>query len=114
MQFKAYLMSAALPPLGACRFGCATHCAAPVTVFWLFGVISVIYGFFGGPMGHSGISWNTVLLGMAMWTIAGVWTMLTVAGVDTDRCQGVTNTRDRQVTNRDDETDPLEEVKKVR
>ena len=60
MRFQRYAMSALMPPVGACRFGCGTNCAAPVTVFWLFGVVSVVYGFLGGPMGEPGISWYTV------------------------------------------------------
>ena len=42
MGMKKYLTSVAMPPVGACRYGCGTNCAAPVTVFWLFGVVSVV------------------------------------------------------------------------
>jgi hypothetical protein len=113
MVMKSYLTSALLPPVGACRYGCGTNCAAPVTVFWLFGVVSVIYGLLGGPTAEPGISWYTVGLGFAMWGIAAVWTMLTIKGVEEDRCHGVWSTRDHHVEPGDSEPDPFEEIKKV-
>ena len=113
MRFQRYAMSALIPPVGACRFGCGTNCAAPVTVFWLFGVVSVIYGFLGGPMGEPGISWYTVSLGLAMWAIAAVWTMLTIQGVETDRCHGILSTRDHHVEPEETEVDPFKEIKKA-
>ena len=39
MRLKPFLTSVLLPPVGACRYGCGTNCAAPVTVFWLFGLM---------------------------------------------------------------------------
>lgn len=113
MASKRLLTSALLPPVGACRYGCGTHCAAPVTVFWLFGVVSMIYGFFGGPTAVPGISWYTVGLGLAMWAIAAVWTLLTLSGVEADRCQGPWSTRARQVDADESEADPLDEIKKA-
>ena len=113
MQFKRYAMSALMPPVGACRYGCGSSCAAPVTVFWLFGVVSVIYGFLGGPTGEPGISWYTVGLGFAMWLIAAVWTMLTIQGVEADRCHGVLSPRDQHVEPDESEVDPFDEIKKA-
>jgi hypothetical protein len=113
MQAKGFLTSALFPPVGACRFGCGTNCTAPVTVFWLFGVVSVIYGFLGGPTGEAGISWYTVLLGLAMWGIAAVWTMLTIRGVEEDRCHGMWSPRDHYVEPRESERDPFDEIKKA-
>jgi hypothetical protein len=113
MQLKSYLTSALMPPVGACRYGCGTNCAAPVTVFWLFGVVSVVYGLFGGPTGATGISWSTIALGFAMWAIAAVWTMLTIQGVEEDRCHGSWSTRDHHVEPDETEKDPFEEIKKA-
>jgi hypothetical protein len=81
---RKYLTSALLPPLGAIRYGCGANCAAPVTVFWLFGLVSVVFGFFGGPTGVDGVSWATIGLGLAMWAISVGWTLLTMraAGVE--------------------------------
>lgn len=113
MAMKRYLTSALMPPVGACRYGCGTSCAAPVTVFWLFGVVSIIYGFLGGPTGETGISWYTVLLGCAMWGIAAVWTMLTLQGVEADRCHGALSSRDQHIKTEDAEADSFDEVKKA-
>jgi hypothetical protein len=113
MILKSYLTSAVMPPVGACRYGCGTNCAAPVTVFWLFGVFSVVYGFFGGPTAEPGISWYTIALGLGMWAVAAVWTMLTITGVEADRCHGAWSTRDHHVEPGESEVDPLDEVKKA-
>ena len=82
---KKYLTLMLMPPVGAFRYGCGTSCAAPVTVFWLFGLISIIFGLFGGLTGEPGISWKTILLGSGSWAISVVWTMLTMRGVAPSR-----------------------------
>lgn len=112
-RMKSYITSALVPPIGACRYGCGTNCAAPVTVFWLFGVISVVYGLFGGPTNEPGISWATVGLGFLMWGIAAMWTLLTLQGVEADRCHDLWSPADHHVDAGMDETDPFEEVKKA-
>lgn len=113
MVLKSYLTSALVPPVGACRYGCGSNCAAPVTVFWLFGVVSVVYGFLGGPTGESGISWYTIGLGLAMWAIAAVWTMLTIQGVEADRCYNMWSPRDHDVASTETEADPFDEANKA-
>ncbi len=95
MAAKAYLTSVMMPPVGACRYGCGSSCAAPVTVFWLFGLVSIVYGFLGGPMGSDGISWYTVGLGAAMWLISAVWALLTISDVEQNRCVSVFETKPR-------------------
>ena len=111
MSAKRYLTSVLMPPVGACRYGCGTSCAAPVTVFWLFGVVSVIYGFLGGPTGETGISWYTVGLGFAMWGVSAAWALLTLQGVEEDRCQDVWRPHDHDVESKDAEPDAFEDVK---
>ena len=113
MVLKRYVTSVLMPPVGACRYGCGSSCAAPVTVFWLFGMVSVIFGFLGGPTGEPGISWYTIGLGLAMWAIAAIWTMLTIQGVEEDRCHSAWDTRDHQVEPNKGETAPFDEVKKA-
>ena len=113
VEIRRYMTSLLAPPIGACQYGCGSSCAAPVTVFWLFGVVSVVYGFLGGPMGEPGISWYTVGLGLAMWGIAAVWSMLTIQGAQVDRCHGVLDPRDHRGGSRGSETDAFDEVKKV-
>lgn len=110
---KRILTATLAPPVGACRYGCGTNCAAPITVFWLFGLISVVFGLFGGPTGAEGISWPTIGLGLCMWGISAVWTLLTLQGVEADRCHGIWSPRDHKVPANAEETDPFEEVKKA-
>ena len=113
VQIRRYMTSLLAPPIGACRYGCGSSCAAPVTVFWLFGVVSVVYGFLGGPMGEPGISWHTVGLGLAMWSIAAVWAMVTIQGVQAGRCHSVLSPRDHLGQSTESESDPFDEVKKI-
>ncbi len=113
MGMKSYLTSVLVPPVGACRYGCGTNCAAPVTVFWLFGIVSVVYGFLGGPTSEPGISWYTIVLGLAMWGIAAVWTLLTLQGVEADRCHGIWSPGDHHSAPTESESDPFDEIKKA-
>jgi hypothetical protein len=113
MGMKSYLTSLLAPPVGACRYGCGTNCAAPVTVFWLFGIVSVVYGFLGGPTSEPGISWYTIGLGLGMWGIAAVWTLLTLQGVEADRCHGIWSTHDPDTEPTESESDPFDEIKKA-
>lgn len=101
-----------MPPVGACRYGCGTSCAAPITVFWIFGIISVIFGLLGGPTGVEGISWYTVGLGIIMWGIAAVWSMLTADGIEADRCDGSWSPANNKANIINDESDPFEEINK--
>ena len=86
---KKYLTLVVSPPMGAFQYGCGTSCAAPVTVFWLFGLVSIVFGLFGGPTGEPSICWKTILLGLIMWAISAAWTLLTTRGAASDRCHGV-------------------------
>ncbi len=110
---RRHTISLLLPPIGACQYGCGSNCAAPVTVFWLFGVVSVVYGFLGGPMGEPGVSWHTVGLGLALWGISAVWAMLTIQGGEAGRCHGAFRPHDHRAESKEPETDPFDEVDKV-
>lgn len=110
---KKYMVAALMPPVGACRFGCSTSCTPPISVFWLFGVISVIYGLLGGPVESDGIHWVTVGLGLLMWAIAAIWTVLTLQGIRHDQCHDMLSPRDHRVAPDLDEPDPLDEVHKA-
>lgn len=113
MQTTSFITAVLVPPLGARLYGCGTHCLAPVAVFWLFGVLSVVYGFFGGPAGEAGISWWTIALGLVMWLIAAVWTLLTLQGVEADINQDEQSPRAHFVEPTESETDPFDEIKKA-
>ena len=113
MRMKPYLTSILTPPVGACRYGCGSNCAAPVTVFWLFGIVSVVFGFLGGPTGETGISWYTIGLGIAMWGIAAVWTLLTIQGVEADRCQSIWSTNNQRAEPHGSKPSAFNEVNKA-
>lgn len=109
------LLTFVCPPVAACRFGCASCCAAPIGVFWLAGMVSILYGMAGGPSNLMGPSWNTVGLGVVLWVIAAVWAALTIRGADNGNCEargknGLCN----KILPKEDESDPFEEVRKAR
>lgn len=111
------LTAALAPPLAVCQYGCAGCCAAPIGVFWITGIVSIIYGFLGGPAQLAEISWTTVLLGLGLWVIAAVWAENTIRGVEADEsdpsCKSKTDSSlCRIVRPRLDESDPLDEIKK--
>ena len=78
------ILALAVPPLAVCRYGCAGCCAAPISVFWVAGIISIIYAFFGGPTGAAGISLGTLALGVILWSIATIWAENVIKGVTED------------------------------
>jgi hypothetical protein len=108
------LTSVIIPPMGACRYGCGTSCAAPISVFWLAGVVAIIYSLFGGPAGAEGVDFYTLVLGVVMWFIASIWTLLTMSGIEEDRCQGIFSPLNNKVSPTIDETDPMDEVRKAK
>ena len=110
---KKTLTSVVVPPMGACRYGCGPSCAAPISVVWLAGVVAIIYSLFGGPTGAEGIDLYTLALGIVMWFIASIWTLLTMNGVEEDRCEGIFSPLNSKVPPKLDEADPFDEVRKA-
>ena len=113
---KRSILALAVPPLAVCRYGCAGCCAAPIGVFWLTGIISIIYAFFGGPTGAEGISLGTLALGVILWAIATIWAENVIKGVTADEKDKNGERKTSSVCNlvqpRLDDSDPMEEVKK--
>ena len=113
---KRSIQALFVPPVAVCRYGCAGCCAAPITVFWIAGIVSIIYAFFGGPTGTEGLSLGTLTLGAALWGIAAIWAENVIKGVaddeQSDSCKGKTSNVCRMVKPKVDESDPMEEVKK--
>jgi len=110
---KRILLSLLTPPLSVCRYGCAGCCAAPISVFWIAGIASLVYGYFGGPLNLEGISWNTVGLGALLWCIAAVWATITVMNVNNELCEKKNDSLCSKIDSRLDESDPLDEVRKA-
>jgi len=104
------------PPVAVCHYGCASCCVAPIFVFWLASIGSIIYAFFGGPSGLEGFSWGTLALGIILWAIAVAWAETVIKGVNDDladtKCEGTKSSFCSIVSSNSPETDPLDEVNK--
>lgn len=110
---KRRVLALIAPPVAVCRYGCAGCCAAPIGVFWIAGMVSIIYAFFGGPAEIEGFSAGTFLLGIILWGIASTWAELTIGGIDADdKCDQNSSTLCRVVKPRIDDSNPLDEIKK--
>jgi len=107
------LLSIICPPLAVCRYGCAGCCAAPIAVFWLAAIVGLLYGYNGGPLELEGISWYTFGLGITLWVIASVWSMVTLYGMDTESCDNSQKNSFCDPLRRLDESDPMDEVRKA-
>jgi len=110
---KRRILALISPPVAVCKYGCASCCAAPIGVFWIAGLVSLIYAFFGGPAGIEGFSAGTFLLGVILWGIATTWAELTINGIDADdQCDKENSSLCRMVKPKIDDNDPLDEIKK--
>ena len=111
---KRALLTILTPPVAACRYGCAGCCAAPIGVFWIAAMVSLVYGMIGGPTNLMGPNSYLILLGMVLWGIASVWAAVTIRGADDDKCQRKTSTLCNKIMPSVDESDPFDEVRKAR
>jgi len=107
------------PPLSVCRYGCNSCCVAPITVFWLTGIIAIAYGSIGGPANLPSMSWITESLGVLLWLIASVWAAITIYAINRDsdapECSGHSTTVCRIIAKQQpDESNPLDEVTKFK
>jgi len=110
---KRRLLALIAPPVAVCRYGCAGCCAAPIGVFWIAGMVSLIYAFFGGPAGLDSFSIGTFILGAILWIIATTWAELTINGINADDiCDEKSSSLCRIVKPKLDDSDPLDEIKK--
>ncbi len=105
------------PPLSVCRYGCNSCCVAPISVFWLAGLIAIAYGFIGGPANLPSMSLITETLGVLLWLISSVWSGITIYAINHDsnspECHGNASTVCKIVRKpRPDESNPLDEVAK--
>lgn len=111
---KRTLLNLFTPPVAVCKYGCAGCCAAPIGVFWITGIVAILYGLVGGPTNLMGPSVNTILLGFGLWAIAAVWAAIAIRGADADRCRDRNSTVCHQILPNSEEPDPFEEVRKAR
>lgn len=111
---KRAMLTVLAPPFAVCMYGCAGCCAAPISVFWLTGIVSLVSGMLGGPTNLIGPSWNFILLGFGLWGTASTWTALAIRVPYTEKC-GENSSFCNQITpNQTDECDSLDEVRKSR
>ncbi len=111
---KGKLLTLLTPPVAVCKYGCAGCCAAPIGVFWITGIVAIIYGLIGGPTNLMGPSLNTILLGVGLWGIAVVWASIAIRSANEDRCQKSDSNLCHQILPTDEEPDPFDEVRKAR
>lgn len=78
------------------------------------GIVSIAYGFVGGPANLMGPSWNTVALGLILWGIAVVWAFITIGSADQTQCEGRNSPLCNNILPESDESDPFDEVRKAR
>ncbi|NIR31286.1 MAG: hypothetical protein GWN84_18650 [Gammaproteobacteria bacterium] len=110
---KRPVLAVLVPPFAVCRYGCAGCCAAPIGVFWLAGIVSLVYAALGGPLGLAGVSWGTVGLGAALWAVAAGWAVITLRNVDDERCGHRTSPVCARMAPRADEPAPLDEIRRA-
>lgn len=102
------------PTVAVCKFGCASCCAAPITVFWLAGIVSIVFGLLGGPVGLTGISWTTVALGLTLWGIAALWTAFAIRGTGEALCEQPDSPVCQAINSESGESDSLNEIHSAR
>lgn len=100
------------PPVAICRFSCAECCAAPIGVFWLTGIIGIIYGFLGGPTNLASPDWSFIGLGLALWGIAAAWTAIAVRGYDEGKCSSAGSTLCSTIKSSCNENASFDEIRK--
>ncbi len=73
-----------IPPVAVYGYGRANVTCAPIALFWLTSLISIVYGFLGGVRELTTTSWIEIILGLTLWIIASSWAYLAVKAADID------------------------------
>lgn len=102
-----------LPPYAICRYGCTGFCAAPIGVFWITGIVAIVYGFMGGLGISPGIDWLVVLIGVSLMLIASAWAWLAIKKADQESHDNSGRPICRVFPGLD-ESNPFDEIKKAR
>ena len=111
-----HILGIAIPPLAICRYGCASSCALPVTIFWAGGLAALAYHFFQAPAEYNWLYNGSLMLGLAMIVLSIIWTELTITRVAREGCDKSQNKKSSicNVVPGAQESDPFEEVRKAK
>jgi len=102
------------PTVAVCRFGCASCYAAPITVLWLAGIVAIVFGFLGGPVGPTEPVWSAVALGLALWGMASLWTAIAIRGSDEVQCDKPDSPVCHTINSGTNESEPRDEIRRTR
>ncbi len=111
-----HILGITIPPLAICRYGCASCCALPITVFWVGGLAALGYHFFHAPVEASWMYNGSLLLGIGMIVLSIIWTEMTITRVIREGCDEDTSQKSKicHVIAPGQESDPFEEVRKAK
>jgi hypothetical protein len=109
---KTNWLSFIAPPLAVYKKGSVAMCTGPIAVFWVTGIVSLLYGLEGGPLADGEISWPLLGLGALLWLIAAFWASLVIAGIEEDSRGSRDSTRNTQVDPDRYTADPMDELPK--
>lgn len=108
---KPTVTTVLMPPVAVLRYGHANATAAPIAVFWIFGLLGVCYGMLGGIFAQDGISWIEIVLGLVLWAASSIAAKLVIQAVEHDMEHREDSTLDHTVEPSLEEPDPLEETR---
>lgn len=114
MQKKSLAIVA--PPFAIARYGGrVAWCAAPIGTVWMSALVGILIGFQGdmSSPAHEPMYW-VIGLGCAIWAVSSVWALMVIGGVDHDLAHDEDSTLEHTVDPRDDELDPLEQIRGMR
>lgn len=101
---KRTLLAFLAPPAAVIRHGCVACTAAPIGVFWLSALASLVHGLSRGAVGAT-------VLGVALWVIAAAWARLVLRAVESDTLQREDSTQAKLAVPQLDEADPLAQLR---
>ncbi len=102
---KRTLLAIIVPPAAVIDHGYAASTAAPIGVFWVCSLASLIYGL-------SAASGASIIIGTLLWMIATSWAWLVLRGVENDLLGREGSTRMNLAAPHDlDESDPFSQLR---
>lgn len=108
-----FLLALFAPPVAVAVNCRAWGCTAPISVFWITGIVGIAYGLVGGPTVGTQINLYVVILGLILWAISSVWAILTIVGNQRAKMgQEVDGSGPAHHHPDVDESDPMDQVRK--